>query len=108
MALLLLALLLVMEPSCEGLRGAPKAGGAGEGGGSGPPLSLAGLAALLSDTLIGEMPSAIAVYNQPKKAQTTTYTSGPFHVCMQAPCVSHQVTLAVKIGLGTVRLKPKV
>lgn len=59
MPLLLPALLLDIEPSWEGLRGIPAAAeGAGEGGGRGPPCPLAALAALLSDTLMGEMPSA--------------------------------------------------
>ena len=56
----LLVLLLDREPSCEGRLAGPAPGGAGEGGGSGGPCPLAALAALLRDTLMGEMPSARA------------------------------------------------
>ena len=58
MPLLLPVLLLDTEPSLDSLRVTPPAGGTGDGGGRGPPRSLTALAALLRDTLTGEMPSA--------------------------------------------------
>ena len=59
--LLLPVLLLDTEPSLDSRRVAPPAGGTGDGGGKGPPRSLTALAALLRETLTGEMPSAQSV-----------------------------------------------
>ena len=59
--LLLPVLLLDTEPSLDSRRVAPPAGGTGDGGGRGPPRSLTALAALLRETLTGEMPSAQSV-----------------------------------------------